>query len=984
MGTIVSTSRDKLLVERQGYTVAPDGTYMTIWPTATAGQFVIMTSGDRGDTWTPRGNVTAPAGGEDTVDFAGLQIAQFTDGSMAIALRDNARTTIRYCKVTYGTWAVSAWETAAATVAGQIFGKFDIAVSDAGVVGIGLHFAQGSTSLWVQLRTRTTAGAWSGATSVALYSGGAARRWSTEAVSLVALNLVGGVRQWIVASGHGTATTDMGIETYQIRVTESTGAVVGTATQCLPKYFAGILDRTTLLNSHRIVRLFRTGTDEFSLMMANRRATGVPTWLLAVTRRSVISGVAYGTPWHAVTQMPAVHFPKATGRFGFSADENKNFIFRYAIFAPSSEYSETIASVYLTANNDSSFTVYDHLVQTSDHTALPASVLHSPSRDLTQVKHDFAYVMLNTNPSVLNAYMYKEAVPSLSGGNISRLEPVDGSANNIANPDLRVGARIGLTNSPSLYRPQYELARDSTFTTSLIQFTPAASFFKRLDSTSGTNSAVWYAPRLPSGYSLAKATWYIRARLVDYFGNVGAWSATQSFGVGHPPKANAIMPKNGIFNWHGGEVTFAWGFSDPSPTDTQTAYNVTASDASTGAVLYTSGKIASSVKYHTTTLAGTIKNKDVEWSVIVYDSEDTPSTPSAPVNFRLSDPPTVTITTPASNVVIGTSMPTINFGINTFEGRRIKEYSILVTQGAELIWSKRLVTDAASGATFGVKMDQGHLRNEQFYSVQVLTTDDGGLQGQSLVIPFSTSWVVPASPTGQVANPSAYNTDGLGYVDIVWADTARDADFIAWHVSRKSDMIDDYGVVVSEGEWVPVGSIYEIATSYSFKDYYAPSNYITQYSVVQSINRAGQDIDSNPALTPLIIPQSDGYWLIEPTVAGDAASAYKLSNVTGESFTPEQEEAAIVVIGRGRVVNKGQRLGRTGTLDAQLRNTDGTSARQKRMRLEQIQENPRQLFLRNPFGDIFQVSVSDMTITRIAGVGKAEFVDVSIPYSEVS
>jgi hypothetical protein len=133
-----------------------------------------------------------------------------------------------------------------------------------------------------------------------------------------------------------------------------------------------------------------------------------------------------------------------------------------------------------------------------------------------------------------------------------------------------------------------------------------------------------------------------------------------------------------------------------------------------------------------------------------------------------------------------------------------------------------------------------------------------------------------------------------------------------------------------------------------------------------------------------VVPQSDGYWLIEPSSDNIGADAFKLSIVTGDSFSDEQEESEFTVIGRGRIVNKGQRLGYKGTLDVQLRDTGGTTARQKRLRLVNLQQTPRQLWLRNPFGDIFRVNISAMSIGRIAGVGSSEFCDVSIPYSEVS
>jgi hypothetical protein len=89
-------------------------------------------------------------------------------------------------------------------------------------------------------------------------------------------------------------------------------------------------------------------------------------------------------------------------------------------------------------------------------------------------------------------------------------------------------------------------------------------------------------------------------------------------------------------------------------------------------------------------------------------------------------------------------------------------------------------------------------------------------------------------------------------------------------------------------------------------------------------------------------------------------------------------------MGRGRLVNKGQYLGPKGSLDVRLRSTGLLTARQKRLRVLAIQQEVGDLFLRNPFGDVWSVNMSNMAVSRIAGVGSSEFCDVTIPYAEVS
>ncbi|QEM40900.1 MAG: minor tail protein [Phage AS32] len=106
----------------------------------------------------------------------------------------------------------------------------------------------------------------------------------------------------------------------------------------------------------------------------------------------------------------------------------------------------------------------------------------------------------------------------------------------------------------------------------------------------------------------------------------------------------------------------------------------------------------------------------------------------------------------------------------------------------------------------------------------------------------------------------------------------------------------------------------------------------------------------------------------------------RLYNVTGDNFTREIVQGEFNLIGRGRYVEKGDILGVKGTLDCQLR---GVTARQKRLILEEFQEGFTKATLRNPFGDVVNVSIGDIQVNRIPGTGRYEFVDVSIPYSEV-
>ena len=156
--------------------------------------------------------------------------------------------------------------------------------------------------------------------------------------------------------------------------------------------------------------------------------------------------------------------------------------------------------------------------------------------------------------------------------------------------------------------------------------------------------------------------------------------------------------------------------------------------------------------------------------------------------------------------------------------------------------------------------------------------------------------------------------------------------------------------------------------------------------VLRQVASTGTWTRESENTTPVSVSTSaDGYWLIDPNGNGPASPVgYKLPLVSGDNYTNEQEEEEYIVIGRGRMVNKGDHLGIKGTLEAKIRDTPARTAREMKQILEDLQKLNRALKLRTPFGDTYNVNVSSMSVSRIAGVGTAEFVDVQIPYSEVS
>lgn len=129
-------------------------------------------------------------------------------------------------------------------------------------------------------------------------------------------------------------------------------------------------------------------------------------------------------------------------------------------------------------------------------------------------------------------------------------------------------------------------------------------------------------------------------------------------------------------------------------------------------------------------------------------------------------------------------------------------------------------------------------------------------------------------------------------------------------------------------------------------------------------------------------PQSDRYWLIDPSNADNSVGLY---NVTADTFSDEYEEAFLTVIGRGRKHDIGTRAGNTGTLSIQVRDIEGgPTARQQLVAIRALRDLKKTLYLRNPFGDIYKVAPGQISIDRMAGVGQREYATVTLPYQEIA
>lgn len=955
-----------------------DGTWIAIHKSdgSAANEIKVYSSPDN-FTWTLRVTYVAPV----TLDkVAG---ALFSNGDVAIVYRSADKKTLRYIGITMATWTAGG-ATIISDVSGfagaAAFGNFDVDASDTRLVAVAMQYwvpGEGRLTSYIYCRGVST-GTWHAAAWFDEYQGGT-RKEAGESISIACANKNATDEIDVVyVSGAMNAANDYGVMVRSMRVRESDGVRVGVQVARSTK-FASSIPLGTSRAKERHVKVFRTSGTSLILGFMNHKSLAVMTADLddANWTEHQYSTYTLGSSYSGISAYCGITVHQVSGANSISFVQGGVFSDR-TIVSHDAFINQFLSTV----------TWYAETVKKADSWAsVPTSsviaVSDGPNRNFSLIKQDFLYALYAPS-GALTAYTYHSFLPALDVADIISFTPIDGATQVTAVPVMEAVIDRDLKWDDAWHGFDGQFATDAGFTSNVRLSSDSA--LVRIDGTDVDGVTYQKSRQLSASQSLTTGLWYYRVRLKDNFGNASPWSTTRSITVGTPPSAIPKSPVGGgLYNWNNGNLIMVWDFFDLAEGDYQTAFQVIMTDADS-VEIHDSGKVISDQKSLDLLFVDpAFKDFQMSWKVRVWDSGDTAGLYSGLNWFTLTDPPAVTVEDPDPGEVLATGVPVVLFTPTTGGTRTIKEYIISILQGSETIWSARKSVSVASGTQLSHAIPNGVLENNQSYSLQFIIKDSGGMSTASAPVAFSTAWIPPAAAAGVTVSTSQYNIEDEGYVQVGWDDTARDPDFVSWTIYRKLDMIDpNTGAVVEAGSYELIYEDFSTGAAYIYKDFFAPSNYQVTYSVRQFVNRDGHQIESLDSNLDPVVPVSDGYWFIHPATDDADADAFKFSIVTGDSFTEDQEEAEFIVIGRGRVVNKGQKLGVTGQLDVQLRNTGGTTARQKRLRLKVLQEETRQLYLRNPFGDIFKVSTSGMSISRISGVGGNEFCDVSLTYTEVS
>lgn len=544
-------------------------------------------------------------------------------------------------------------------------------------------------------------------------------------------------------------------------------------------------------------------------------------------------------------------------------------------------------------------------------------------------------------------------------------------------------------------RPRVQLAKDAGFTTGLIEYVRGS--YSTVNNTDADNTYVYIADKLPLDKSLQSGTWWVRAAQEDVFGTLGAWTAAQQFTVSHKPTATPISPTRGATFRYGldGQVTFTWRFSDGYEHDSQTAYRILieVNDSENPQVVLDTGKVESTEAFVTLNIPDTAKNMQLRWSVQLWDIDDAVGDMSDYGLFMVADPPVVEITNPLSGAVVDNARPVVDWTYTDPTGSTQAAYRVVILRDGVAI----LDSGWRTGSETIYQADSLLLQNESSYTTVLYVRNTIQLES-STSVSYTTQWIAPPDPdlSSLFVDVTGYDERGKGYVLISWANQTADPEFLSWRLYRRVKLASASSVEDPGVDWELIHEEFSVSPpldepAYVYLDYTAPSGYDVHYTLTQTVMRFGALVESRKVtiddLGKVVHLNSGSYWLIDPEADGNPDDALQLYGATSDSFTDEYEMEPMNIIGRGRHVDYGDRLGYVGTLQIPLRFIPGNPAldgpRRQRLDLERFKTKRKSVILRSPFGDVFMVNTGDIQFERIAGVGSSEFTDATVPYMEV-
>lgn len=220
------------------------------------------------------------------------------------------------------------------------------------------------------------------------------------------------------------------------------------------------------------------------------------------------------------------------------------------------------------------------------------------------------------------------------------------------------------------------------------------------------------------------------------------------------------------------------------------------------------------------------------------------------------------------------------------------------------------------------------------------------------------------------------NSGTTGEVNVAWTISAQASGSVRFWSFRI------YIREVGHPEWLMIYESFDPALSQNYDVYQFANGVQQEVKVVETtVTPEGSLLEGTFGEATVTPDGGSSYWLIDPV---DPANNIELNHVSGDEFSDNYEKATYYLIGRGNKTDIGNRIGRTGSLKLHLHPATGYTVRQQWIDIEVLRNTKREIFIRNPFGDVTKCVIDDVSFTRVPGTGLTEVRDATLTYTEVA
>jgi hypothetical protein len=211
--------------------------------------------------------------------------------------------------------------------------------------------------------------------------------------------------------------------------------------------------------------------------------------------------------------------------------------------------------------------------------------------------------------------------------------------------------------------------------------------------------------------------------------------------LNQPPNAPILDTKSNFDATD--NAVFSWTYSDPDPSDSQSAYQLEIIDVATGTTVYDTGKVASTTSSHTLPAETLTNNKQYQWRVKTWDNIDTEGAWSDYATFYTSAKPSVTITNLTEGQTIITSSLTVQWSMSDPESEGQSAYQIKLTDMSDTVLydTGKVIDSVSRSRTLGYELE-----NHTDYKVKISVWDGRDVKSEEQVISIHVSFTPPAEP----------------------------------------------------------------------------------------------------------------------------------------------------------------------------------------------------------------------------------------------